>query len=95
MTNFNIVIISWAATLYTFSGALTPTECCPVQNSLYIQVSHSRILAALLHGTPAVFKYAANHYTKRPHSLSTVKFLIITAARQDSSYSINWHSIPV
>jgi len=29
------------------------TEFCPVQNSLYVQVLRSSILAALLHGTPA------------------------------------------
>jgi len=36
--------VSWVPTL---------TEFCPVQNSLYFQVLLSRILAALLHGTPA------------------------------------------
>jgi len=30
----------------TFLGALAPTEFCPVQNSLYVQVLHSPILAA-------------------------------------------------
>jgi len=39
--------------IYTFSGALAPMEFCPVQNSVYVQVLHSHILAALLHGTPA------------------------------------------
>jgi len=29
------------------------TEFCLVQNSLYVQVLHSPILATLLHGTPA------------------------------------------
>jgi len=29
------------------------TEFCPVQNSLYVQVLRSPILAALLYGTPA------------------------------------------
>jgi len=40
--------------IYIFiSGALTLTEFCPVQNSLYFQVLHLPILAALLHSTPA------------------------------------------
>jgi len=34
------------------SWVLTP-DFCPVQNSLYVQVLRSPILAALLHGTPA------------------------------------------
>jgi len=35
-------------------GSFCPlTEFCPVQNSLYVQVLRSPILAALLHGTPA------------------------------------------
>jgi len=29
------------------------TEFCSLQNSLYVEVLHSIILAALLHGTPA------------------------------------------
>jgi len=46
--------VSWAATLYIhFRGLLPLSEFCPVQNSLYVQVLRSRILAALLHGTPA------------------------------------------
>ena len=46
--------ISWAGTLCIhFRGLLPLTEFCPVQNSLYVQVLHSRILAALLHGTPS------------------------------------------
>jgi len=39
--------------IYTFGGSCPLTEFCPVQNSLYVQVLRSRILAALLHGTPA------------------------------------------
>ena len=39
--------------LIHFRGLLPLTEFCPVQNSLYVQVLRSRILAALLHGTPA------------------------------------------
>jgi len=39
--------------LYTFGGSCTLTEFCHVQNSLYVQVVRSPILAALLHGTPA------------------------------------------
>jgi len=46
--------ISWAATLYIHFRGLCPlTEFCLVQSSLYVQVLRSRILAALLHGTPA------------------------------------------
>jgi len=40
--------------IYTFGGSHRLTEFCPVQNSLYVQVLRSPILAALLHGTPAV-----------------------------------------
>jgi len=43
-----------AGTLYIhFWGLLPLTEFCHVQNSLYVQVLRSRILAPLLHGTPA------------------------------------------
>ena len=40
--------------IYIFGGSCPLTESCPVQNSLYIQVLRCRILAALLHETPAV-----------------------------------------
>jgi len=39
--------------IYIFGGSCLLTEFCPVQNSLYVQVLRSRILAALLHGTAA------------------------------------------
>ena len=39
--------------IYIFGGCCPLTEFCPVQNSLYIQVLRSCLLAALLHGTPA------------------------------------------
>jgi len=39
--------------IYIFGGSCSLTELCPVQNSLYVQVLRSPILAALLHGTPA------------------------------------------
>ena len=46
--------VSCAGTLYIhFRGLLPLTEFCQVQNSLYVQVLCSRILAALPHGTPA------------------------------------------
>jgi len=47
--------VSWAGTLYIyiFGGCCSLIKFCPVQNSLYVQVLHSPILAALLHGTPA------------------------------------------
>ena len=38
--------------IYIFGGSCTLTEFCPMQNSLYVQVLRSPILAALLHGTP-------------------------------------------
>jgi len=42
-------------TMYRFFGGSCPlTEFCQVQNSLCVQVLRSPILAALLHGTPAV-----------------------------------------
>ena len=37
-----------------FGGSCPLTEFCPVQNSLYVQVLSFPILAALLHGAPAV-----------------------------------------
>jgi len=40
--------------LYIFGGSCAVTEFCQVQNSLCVQVLHSPILAALLHGTLAV-----------------------------------------
>ena len=47
--------VSWAGTLYiyTFGGSCPLTKFCPVQNSPYVQVLRSPILAALMHGTPA------------------------------------------
>jgi len=39
--------------IYIFGGSCTLTEFWPVQNSVYVQVLRSRILAALPHGTPA------------------------------------------
>jgi len=46
--------ISYAGTLYIyiFGGSCLRTEFCWVQNSLYVQLLHSPILPALLHGTP-------------------------------------------
>ena len=38
---------------YIFGRSCPLTEFCPVQNSLYVEVLRSFILAALLHGTPA------------------------------------------
>ena len=42
--------------IYIFGGSCPLTEFCQVQNSLYVQVSHSPspTLTALLHGTSAV-----------------------------------------
>ena len=46
--------VSWPGILDIFFGGSCPvTEFCPVQNSLYVQVLRSPILAALLHATPA------------------------------------------
>jgi len=39
--------------IYIFRGSCPQMEFCPGQNSLCIQVLHSPMLAALLHGTPA------------------------------------------
>jgi len=39
--------------IYTFAGSCPLTEFCQVQNSLYVQVLHSPILASLLRSTPA------------------------------------------
>jgi len=49
--------ILWAATLdmYIFGGTSRLMEFCQVQHSYCIQVLHSPILAALLHGTPVVY----------------------------------------
>ena len=47
--------VSWAGALYIhFWGCCPLTEFCYVQNSLCVEVLRSRILTALLHGTPAV-----------------------------------------
>jgi len=46
-------VFSWTRCIYIFRGCCLLTEFCLVQNSLYVQVLRSRILAALLHGTPA------------------------------------------
>jgi len=40
--------------IYIFRGSCTLAEFCQVQNSLYVQVLRSAILAELLHGTRAV-----------------------------------------
>jgi len=46
--------VSWAGALYIhFQGLLPLREFCQLQNSLYVQVSCSPILAALLHDIPA------------------------------------------
>ena len=39
--------------IYIFGGSCPLTEFCPLQNSLYVQVLRSLILAPLMHGTPA------------------------------------------
>jgi len=39
--------------IYYLGGSCPLTEFCQVQNSLYVEVLRSLILAALLHGTPA------------------------------------------
>ena len=39
--------------IYIFGGSCPLTEFCPVQNSLYVQVLRSPMLAVLLHGSPA------------------------------------------
>jgi len=44
-------LLAWYS-IYTFLGAPAPTEFCPAQNSLYVEVLCSLILAALLHDTP-------------------------------------------
>ena len=53
-TNFaGRLAVSWAGTLYL--GVSFPlTEFCHVQNALCVQVLHSPVLPALLHGTLAV-----------------------------------------
>jgi len=49
------LVVSWAGTVYIhFRGLLPLTEFCQVQNSLWVQVLRSLILAALLHSTRAV-----------------------------------------
>jgi len=46
-------LLGWY-TICTFWGSCPVTEFCQVQYSLCVQVFHSPILAALLHGTRAV-----------------------------------------
>jgi len=51
--------------IYIFEGSCLLTEFCRVQNSLYVQVLRSPILAVLLHGTPtAVVSQTLRHGTK-------------------------------
>jgi len=48
-------VVGWYTTvyIYIFGRSCPLTQFCPVQNSLYVQVLRSPILAALLQGTPA------------------------------------------
>jgi len=46
-------LFGWYTVYIIFEGSWPLTEFCPVQNSLYVQVLRSPVLAALLHGTPA------------------------------------------
>jgi len=46
-------LLGWYTLYIFFQEFLPPTEFCQVQNSLYVQVFRSAILAVLLHGTPA------------------------------------------
>jgi len=70
--------------IYIFGGSCPLTEFCQVQNSLYVQVLRSPILAALLHGTrvsgsqpscgveqraPPIFGRAAITLSIGPHSI--------------------------
>ena len=50
---FALCLASLVYCIYIFSSSCPLTEFCPVQNSLYVQVLRSRILAALLHSIPA------------------------------------------
>jgi len=51
--------------VHIFGGSCPLTEFCPVQNSFYVQVLRSPILAALLHGTPpASVSQASRHGTR-------------------------------
>jgi len=54
-TMFDYLLRWYTIYIYTFSRAIALwlTEFCQVQNSLYVKVLRSPILAALLHGTPA------------------------------------------
>ena len=45
-------LLGWY-TIYIFGGSCPLTEFCLMQNSLYVQLLRSPILAALLHGTPS------------------------------------------
>jgi len=50
--------------IYIFGGSY-PLTFCPVQNSLYVQLSHFPILEALLHGTAAAgVSQALQHGTR-------------------------------
>ena len=44
---------TWQDVWPSLWGSCSLSEFCPVQNSLYIQLLRSPVLAALLHGTPA------------------------------------------
>ena len=47
-------LMGWYAVYVHFGGSCLLTEFCQLQNSLCVQVLRSPILAALLHGTPAM-----------------------------------------
>jgi len=46
-------LLGWYAMFIFFGGSSPLTKFCPVQNSLYVQVLRSPMLAAILHGIPA------------------------------------------
>jgi len=84
-TLHDVLAVSWPGTLYIhFRGILPLTEFCPVQNSLYVKVLRSLILAALLHGTPAP---GVSHFLRR----STRN--VITGLSQRAPPIFDWAAI--
>jgi len=59
-------------TIYTFLRALAPNLICQAQNSLCVQILHSPILAALLHGSRAPVGRQPNFvaFSRRRHFYS-------------------------
>ena len=78
-------------TIYTFSGTCPLTEFCKVQNSLCIQVLHSAILAALLHGIQVVgVSQTLRHWAEVPRIFSRAAITLGIGPHSSCEYSCSW-----